>query len=143
MHYEPRISIDFGKHSDHFQPGEVLVGQYGIERLPLDQLAAVEVSVLWRTEGKGDEDLGVHFFKRFSAADEDYLGADYPMRFNTRLPGSPLSYDGLLVKIHWCVRVRVFEASGRETVGQRAFYLGDVQAPRPASTPDGPASLAY
>jgi hypothetical protein len=36
-----------------------------------------------------------------------------------------LSYRGQLIKIHWCVRVRVFTHRGKDLVGQREFQLGE------------------
>ena len=49
-----------------------------------------------------------------------------PERFSTTLPSSPLSYDGQIIKVRWCVRVRVFPLRGKEIVGEKRFQLGDV-----------------
>jgi hypothetical protein len=51
----------------------------------------------------------------------------------TILPASPLSYDGLIVKVVWCVRVRLFLAGNRQCSADQTFQLGSV--PRPASPP--------
>jgi hypothetical protein len=56
--------------------------------------------------------------------------------FATRLPHSPLSYDGPLVKIRWCVRVRVFLESGKDVVGEKIFRLGRVQSVIPNAARD-------
>ena len=94
----------------------------GIEGLPI---RAAERSVLWYTEGKGEEDIGVHFFERVPAPDD----ADSPDgEFSCRLPLSPLSYEGLIVKIRWCVRIRLFFAGGRDFVSEHIFDLGHVPA---------------
>ena len=93
-------------------------------------MKAIEVSVLWHTEGKGDEDMAVAEFWRRDAEDGRPLDTAEPQRFSATLPNSPLSYDGQIVKVHWCVRVRAFLHRGREVVGEKAFQLGDV--PRPA-----------
>ena len=62
--------------------------------------------MLWYTEGKGDEDLAVHEFRRLSA-DNGYRADPHRVgRFSTTLPNSPLSYEGVIVKVRWCVRVR-------------------------------------
>jgi hypothetical protein len=143
MIHEPKVAIDFLGHGDHFQPGETLAGQFWIEHLSREDLIAVEISVLWHTDGKGDEDLGVHLFKRLDAAQGDYLDPTVPTRFSTQLPYSPLTYDGVLVKIRWCVRVRAFLAGGKELVRDRNFFLGDVRAPRIASVEESPQLLAY
>jgi hypothetical protein len=111
-----------------FRPGETLAGEYRVsadEAVPVD---AVELSVMWYTEGQGDEDLGVHHFRRW--------GPDPPLqgRFEVALPATPLSYDGVLIKVRWCVRVRAFLAGGRERIGEAPFRLGET---RPAVTSGG------
>ena len=80
--------------------------------------------MLWHTEGKGDEDLGVHFFDRRAADhDSDLRG---PATLSVPLPNSPLSYDGVVVKIHWSVRVRAFlrtEPRRRSLIEEAPFRL--------------------
>ena len=83
------------------QPGETLSGQYWIESLDASQVKAVEASLLWYTEGKGDEDMAVHEFWRREAADAQLLEPRRPEPFSTTLPNSPLSYQGQLIKIRW------------------------------------------
>lgn len=122
----PAVSIRFDANAEVFAPGETLAGEYRVEGVRPDELRAVELSVLWHTEGKGDEDLSVHEFARRSAEDDDLPEPGQPARFETRLPLSPLSYDGAIVKVRWCVRVRVFLHGGKEVVGERRFRLGRV-----------------
>jgi hypothetical protein len=43
-----------------------------------------------------------------------------------RLPASPLSYEGVVVKIRWCVRIRLFFATGRDFVSEHVFVVGDI-----------------
>ncbi len=92
----------------------------------------VEVSVLWHSEGKGDEDLAVHEFWRKEADGGELGDPDRPNRFSTSLPQSPLSYDGQIVKIRWCVRVRVIFKRGRDLVVEKVFRLGNVPPAKPA-----------
>ncbi len=125
----PLVRIRFDGNGGTYRPGDTLSGEYRIESVPANEIKAVEVSVLWYTEGKGDEDLAVHDFWRRSA-EGDGLDLRRPGRFSTVLPRSPLSYRGVLVKIRWCVRVRVFLTRGREVMGELAFRLGDVPAAR-------------
>lgn len=116
-----------------YLPGETLAGQYRLEGLTAGRVRAVELSVLWYTEGKGDEDLAVHFFERWrpdrSSADEIP-----PRRFSTALPASPLSYDGLIVKIRWCARLRVEVRGGKPLLAEAPFRLGAVPT-RPEAAP--------
>jgi len=127
---EPRVTIRFDGNGRAYQPGETLSGEYRLESVRPEDVKAVEVSVLWHTDGKADEDLAVHDFRRFSAEDGDWIDARSPGRFSTVLPKSPLSYRGVIVKLRWCVRVRVFLARDREVVGELPFQLGDVPATR-------------
>jgi len=122
----PAVRIRFDADTEVFAPGETLAGDYRIGGVRADELRAVELSVLWHTEGKGDEDLSVHEFARRSDEDGDLPEPGQPVRFETKLPLSPLSYDGAIVKIRWCVRVRVFLEAGKEVVGERRFRLGRV-----------------
>jgi hypothetical protein len=84
---------------------------------------AIEVSILWRTEGKGDTDMAVHYFQRITPAAGQSWDPRLPSRFEARLPNSPQSYDGFLIKIRWFVRVRVFPASGKQFIAERSFRM--------------------
>lgn len=118
-----------------YQPGDLLRGEYQIDSLKLLQPAAVEISVLWHTEGQGDEDLAVHHFERFDADDHPAIHSYRSRRFETRVPASPLSYQGLIVKIRWCVRVRVFLPRGKALVAEMPFQVGTVPPARAARQP--------
>ncbi|MBI3466954.1 MAG: hypothetical protein HY000_28400 [Planctomycetes bacterium] len=131
---EPQVRLSLEGDRAAFCPGEVLRGTWSIERLAPTELKAIELSVLWHTEGKGDEDLAVHFFERVTAEDSLALATSQPRVFSVPLPSSPMSYDGLVVKIRWCVRVRVFLHRGRELLVDVPFRLGEVPSPR-ASLP--------
>jgi hypothetical protein len=129
IHDSPRVRF----------PHDVLSGELQIDAVAADEIESLEVSVLWYTEGKGDEDLGVHFFKRYTA-DGGRRGALQELKtYSTALPASPLSYDGQIVKIRWCVRVRVFLTRGREAMAEQPFQLGNVPNPAP---PPAVASMA-
>lgn len=129
----PRIVIRLDENGRTYRPGDTLAGEYRMMAIDRDDIKALEISVLWFTEGKGDEDLAVHDFRRLSAEDGDWIDPRRAGRFSTILPNSPLSYDGKIVKVRWCVRVRVFLKRGREVVGQRLFRLGDVPAAKAAT----------
>jgi hypothetical protein len=89
---------------------------------------AVELSILWYTTGKGEEDMSVHHFERIVDEPSRPLDLRVPRRFSTEMPQSPLSYDGVIVKVCWCVRVRMFLSQGQESVSEAAFCLGNVPA---------------
>lgn len=134
-----------------FEPGDVLEGEYTITPSLLtdriqrasnllayvprksnsnknqpDGVQGLELSVIWYTEGKGTEDIGVHYFERFTANDIYQNVANRTCNFSTKLPWSPLSYEGHLMKLRWCVRARLFTTKGNDVCTQLPFYLGQV-----------------
>jgi hypothetical protein len=131
---EPLVLIRLDEGDRGYWPGETLAGEYRLESLASDDVKAIELSVLWYTEGKGDEDLAVHEFQRVSRDDGNWIETRRPARFSTTLPNSPLSYDGAIVRIRWCVRVRVFPRQGKEIMGELPFVLGDVQPAEASET---------
>lgn len=131
---EPAVVLHLEGSRRHYRPGEILSGEYRLLNVAPEELDAVELSVLWRTEGKGEEDLGVHLFTRLSAASDDRLHAQQSGRFSTELPNSPLSYQGALIRILWCVRLRAFLRGGRELFREEDFQLGSIPAARIVTT---------
>jgi hypothetical protein len=127
---DPLVRIRFDGHGRVYQPGDTLAFEYKLESMAADEIRAIEVSVLWYTEGKGDEDMAVHEFRRLSAEEDAPIDPRRPGRFQTVLPNSPLSYRGVIVKLRWCVRVRVFLTRGREVKGDLGFRLGQVYPAR-------------
>jgi len=125
---DPLIAISVRSPNGVFHPGDQLDCEYQIDAIQPSEIQAVEVSVLWYTEGKGDEDLGVHYFERFTPSDVVDGDVRQLHRLQTELPRTPLSYAGTIVKIRWCVRVRLFWGRGKETSADRVFQL----VPRPA-----------
>ncbi|MEN6457767.1 MAG: hypothetical protein ABFC63_02455 [Thermoguttaceae bacterium] len=125
MSDEPTVVILLEGESRIHRPGDTLAGEYWIESIDAEQVKAIEASVLWHTEGKGDEDMAVHEFWR-RHADQGPFDSRHPQRFSTVLPNSPLSYDGQIVKLRWCVRVRALLHRGKDIVSEKAFRLGDV-----------------
>ncbi len=126
---EPRVDIEFDGLPRPYQPGELLRGHFLVSAPAWN---AAELSVLWYTEGKGDEDMGVHYFERIDREEfgEEFERDDEAQPFMALLPASPLSYHGAILSIRWCVRVRAFLDRDREVVGERAFVLGNVPSAR-------------
>jgi hypothetical protein len=123
----PLISIKIEHRQTPHAPTELLEGEYQIDAVEPQEVRAVELSVLWYTEGKGDEDLGVHHFERRSSEDgEEHANLTELRKFSVSLPASPLSYEGVLVKLRWRVRVRVFLKSGRDYFAELPFRMGTV-----------------
>ncbi len=126
---DPLISVQLLDKSDVYRPGDNLRGEYQIDAVDSDQIQAVEASVLWYTEGKGDEDFGVHFFERRTPHETPETDLRTLRPFEVALPNSPLSYSGKIVQIRWCARVRLFLRNGKDFSWQTHFQLGLNPAP--------------
>jgi len=119
--------------------GETLDCSYRIDCEAGQTIQTLETSVMWETDGKGDADIGVHFFekRKFSAGDESQ---PREFRLVTELPPSPLSYDGFLVKLNWYIRIRIFLASGYHQTYNFPFKLhsalGEVRLVKPLTNAD-------
>jgi len=121
----PSVTVQFCSPDRHYEPLEPLEVRYALDLPPGQVVRAVERSIVWYTEGKGEEDLGVHHFERLTdRTTVEAAGGS----FGGRLPSSPLSYEGVIVKIRWCVRVRLFFDGGRDFVSEHVFDLGRVPA---------------
>ncbi len=88
------------------------------------RVRALELSVLWYTEGKGNEDTGLHHFHRLTEDQLPIQQGEEPDRFQVQLPQAPLSYEGSLIKIRWVVRGRLLLSDGGEVLVDRIFRLG-------------------
>ena len=125
----PRVEVQFDKPQRQHEPGDRLAVQYRIDGYDGERIRAIEHSVLWYTEGKGEEDLGVHFFQRIT--DRSMMPPTATSgAFSTPLPQSPLSYEGVIVKVRWCVRVRLFFEGSRDFVSEHVFTVGRIPPAR-------------
>jgi hypothetical protein len=130
----PQVIVDFNVADGHHTPGDNIRARYRVTGVDRRVVIAIEHSVVWYTEGKGEEDLGVLLFERkpLEQASEEAASAEPLVGvISGKLPPSPLSYEGLIVKIRWCVRVRVFFVGGRDFVSEHVFFLGNVPVARP------------
>lgn len=125
-----RIEIDLAHAAATFQPGEAVEGEVRVANCSGRKLRAAECSVLWYTVGKGDEDLHVHALERFELESGGNSVSSCAEPFSFELPASPQTYDGVIVKIRWCVRVRVFLVGGQEVVSEAPIVLGHTASAR-------------
>ena len=134
MSAEPTVVIRLDGDGPVYRPGETLSGQYWIKPLDASQVKAIEVSVLWHTEGKGDEDMAVHEFWRRDADDDRPIDPVRTRAVQHHAAQQPLELRGRIIKVYWCVRVRAFLSRGKEVVGEKVFQLGDVPPVRVKSS---------
>jgi hypothetical protein len=128
MQTTPSIRILLDSPAAQYQPGDRLSGRFLLEGTQMRTVRAAELSILWYTAGKGEEDFAVHHFERHVDDIARPLDLRVPRRFTTVLPPSPLSYDGEIVKVCWCVRVRLFMPQIHDSVAEIPFRLGNVSA---------------
>ena len=140
------VIIQFDRQPHEFAPQETVTGTFRTVDVTPEEISRLEFSVLWFTEGKGDEDLGVLFFKSLDGT-EEVRGAEpnfesggsenqvyllsseedgLTYSFSVHLPSSPLTWHGKILKIFWCVRARLFLKSGREIMSERVFNVGKI-----------------
>ncbi len=127
----PIVKVLLDSPDGTYQPSGQLAGRFLIESPQVWSVRAAELSVLWYTAGKGEEDMAVHYFERFiDEPPAKPLDLRVPRTFSTDLPPSPHSYDGEIVKVCWCVRLRLFLPQGQETIVEVPFRLGNVPLAR-------------
>jgi hypothetical protein len=122
----PVVRLTLDEPSGHYQPGQRLTGRFMVDGTQPWAVRAAELSVLWYTAGQGEEDFSVHYFERLVDEPGRPLDLRVPRRFTTVLPQSPLSYDGRIVKVCWCLRLRLTLMQGNESLTEVPFRLGSV-----------------
>ena len=120
---QPAVNLSLCSDGGVYQVGSPLTAKWRISRVPLDEVHSLEASVLWYTEGKGDEDLHVHHFHRLADDQLRRAGLADEQSTHCTLPATPLSYQGQLISVRWGVRVRIFLADGRDIVAEQPFHL--------------------
>ncbi len=125
---EPIVKIEFENGVSDFVPADFLICEYTVKLQPTHEIHAIETSVVWMTEGKGDTDIGVHFFERRQRQTITNETFRLTQRLSTVLPASPLSYTGQVVSVRWCVRVRLILADGSQSTTDEFFRLGTVDS---------------
>lgn len=131
---DPLISIRMPGHRI-YRPGQEIVWHYQIDAIAPAEIAAIEASVLWYTDGKGESDLDTIFFERRVPGQTEFSDLREMRSVRLTLPLSPLSYDGVLLKIRWSARVRLFTRSGLQFVEDQIFRLGNVRPARAVLAP--------
>ncbi len=123
---EPALGLRFLGLQPRFEPAELLEFEFRVQRVTLAEVDRLEISVMWYTEGKGTEDFGVHLFQSLFGDELAPVIDGRPHPIVTTLPASPLSYEGRLLNIRWCTRLRLYLNDGREISAEKPFYLGNL-----------------
>ncbi len=121
---EPAIGLRLLSLQNAVEPCDTLELEYCVQRVSMEQIDRLELSIVWFTGGKGTEDIGVHLFESLTPDQLSASQLERPVRLSTVLPAGPLSYEGKLFQIRWCARIRLFLTNGREITSEQPFYLG-------------------
>lgn len=121
------MNIDLCRADARYVAGQPITIAWCLRSADPSLLDRVELSVLWQTEGKGDEDLHVHHFQSWNESDLKQLDISQSQLVQCELPSSPLTYDGTLLRIRWFVRMRVYQTDGRDFHSQIPFRLAGVE----------------
>jgi len=124
--HDPSITVQLDEDRTVYKPGEALSGQCGLDPTLAAEAQGVRLSVLWYTEGKGDEYGDAHHIQELPDETGGQFDPDRPWRFETLLPPSPLSYEGVTLRVCWGVRVDVFLAHQEDRTAEVRFQLGEV-----------------
>jgi len=102
-----KLSIELSGGKDTFAPGERVDGhiEWGLDANP----AALELSLLWYTSGKGTRDVQVLHTNK-----TDGPGAFGSDKFSFTLPAGPYSFSGKLISLIWALELTC--TPGEETV---------------------------
>ena len=122
---EPSIRLELA--APAYPPRGELAGVFVIAGGPPPDTKSIEFSILWHTSGKGTEDIGVVHYQAWKTNNGTLDAMPNPNTFAVKLPSTPWSYDGQLIKIHWLARLRLrWESLGRsrEVVKDVEFTLG-------------------
>jgi len=101
-----RIRIKEAAGSLRFAPGDQIEGSVEIFPNNTINCQAVEISVLWYTEGKGRRNEGIVETQRFDVRQIDPQQG-FNEQFRVTLPSTPWSYAGHFINIIWAVHVKI------------------------------------
>lgn len=128
---EPDVTIRFAQGRRTYAPGEGVAAEIRVANWRAIDCRRAEASVVWHTAGKGDEDLHVHELRALPVSGADAVDLSSPYRLEATLPECPLSYDGVIVKVCWCVRLRLLLPGYRSVAFEAPFRLGEAWSPSP------------
>jgi len=123
----PNVIVELNRKSARYAPGETIAGSYRLQSLPKEDVQSVEMSVMWYTIGKGDEDLHIQHFDELTFHQLRLMNLLEPRPFSVTLPKSPASYDGVIVTIRWCIRLRYRLHGDKEILHDESFTVGEAQ----------------
>jgi len=104
-----KIELEYG--NTNFTPGEKLKGTVSWQLESTQE--PLEVHLLWRTSGKGTEDIKV-----VESLTVDLTGTQGDHEFEISMPAGPYSFDGPIISLEW-----VIEAVCGDEVSEQGIQL--------------------
>jgi hypothetical protein len=102
------IEIQLTQTPPEYRPGEIISGR--VDWLDLDkQITSLETRLIWYTQGKGDQDVGVAIS---IPAKLTAPTGNLPFEFSA--PPRPFSFSGKLISLIWAVEVVLFPSQAGE-----------------------------
>ena len=103
------IDIEIKDGQTSILPGQTLSGN--ARWLCLESPKKVSLQLIWFTEGKGDEDVGLAEEMKF---ENPYASDERPFEF--QLPVGPYSFSGRLISLTWALELQVDEEVIRKEI---------------------------
>ena len=94
------LTIQLEQDKTAFRPGDVVAGT--IRWQLNNQVKQVELRLLWYTQGKGDEDVGL-----IDTVSFDQPGLSDQRAFRFTLPNGPYSFSGSLISLTWALELSI------------------------------------
>ncbi len=96
------IEIQLAQTPPEYRPGDIISGR--VDWLDLDQqVTSLEVRLIWYTQGKGDQDVGVA-----TSIPCKLTAPSGNLPFEFSAPSRPFSFSGKLISLIWAVEVVLF-----------------------------------
>lgn len=98
------LEIQIEENKTNFRPGEEIRGSvlWSFDNAPVP----LELSLFWRTEGKGTQDIGI-----VETISIETPGASGQKDFKFTVPTSPSSFAGKLISIIWALELATTKGS--------------------------------
>ena len=103
------IDIEITDNQTLFLPGQILSGN--LRWLCSEPPKKASLQLIWFTEGKGDEDVGLAEEMKF---ENPYASDERPFEF--QLPVGPYSFSGRLISLTWALELQVDEEVIRKEI---------------------------
>ena len=110
---DPLIAVTLDRSPRVYAGGDTMRIEYQFDAVPKEDIAAVEISVLWLTEGKGEPDMGVHYFRRMTPDDVELARFRELMDDDLNTPAVVAQLFGLVTQANTALDAGDPAAAGR------------------------------